>query len=65
MIIVMKITMKTMSWTTLKSFHCNRGPGQLGKVVVRAFQMKDNGDDDDDDDDDDDNDDENDDGDAN
>ena len=62
MIIVMMITMKTMSWTTLKSFHCNRGPGQLGKVVVRAFQMKDNGDDGDDGDD---NDDENDDGDAN
>ena len=59
MMIVMMITMKTMSWTTLKSFHCNRGPGQLGKVVVRAFQMKDNDDDCDDADDD------NDDGDAN
>ena len=48
--------MKTMSWTTLKSFHCNRGQGQLGKVVVRAFQIKykDNDDDDDDDDGDDD-----------
>ena len=46
------ITMKTMSWTILKSFHCTRGLGQLGKVVVRAFQIKDNDNDGDDDDDD-------------